>query len=87
MHHSKLLKVLERTLLKSVLPVLALNNEWSKWTVMLGRISAISFEERMTKEKKPRCIVCERQYDNYLLLLLHLELVHRVTSFSDAGPH
>lgn len=72
MHHSKIHRVIDRTLLKSVLPVLALNNEWSKWTVMLGRISAISFEERMTKEKRPKCIVCERQYDNYLLLLLHL---------------
>lgn len=72
LQHSKATKLIERTLLKSVLPVLALNNEWSKWTVILGRISAICFEKRQTKEKKPKCIVCDRQYDNYLLLLLHL---------------
>ena len=79
LQHSKTSRLIERALLRSVLPVLALSNEWSKWAVMLGRISAISFEKRQTKEKKPKCIVCDKQHDNYLLLLLHLELMHKVT--------
>jgi hypothetical protein len=75
---SKISKTLERTLLKSLLPSIITNTDWQKWINLLGRATSVTFEKRQTKEKKPKCIVCAQPYDNYLLLVFHLELIHKV---------
>jgi hypothetical protein len=67
-------------MLKSLLPSVCANNEWNRWITQLGRISTIVSEKKQTKDKKAKCIECDRAYDNFLLYILHLELVHKVFS-------
>jgi uncharacterized protein YqhQ len=40
------------------------------------------FEKSNRKEKKPKCIACALCFENYLLLVLHLELIHKVTHYT-----
>jgi hypothetical protein len=78
MQQSKASKAIERTLLKSLLPSIVSNAEWQKWVGLLGRAAVVVFDKAHKKEKKPKCVVCAQPYENYLLLVLHLELTHKV---------
>lgn len=71
-------KTADRLLLKCLLPAIASNPDWQRWVCLLGRASAVTFDKQGRKEKKAKCVSCSLPFDNYLLLVLHLELGHRV---------
>jgi hypothetical protein len=71
-------KTTDRILLKCLLPAVASNPDWQRWVCLLGRASAVTFDKQQRREKKPKCPACSLPFDNYFLLVLHLELAHRV---------
>ena len=67
--------LLERSLLRSILPFINTHDQWATPLRWLGRIIAVAHhaqDHTSQKEKKPRCVGCGRPYDNYLLYVLHL---------------
>lgn len=50
--------LLERTVLKSILPVVESLDEWTSPILLLGRIVAVTYEHKEVKERKPKCIKC-----------------------------
>lgn len=71
-------QIMEKALLKAILPFVASPQEHKSPFLLLGRISAVSFNHKSSKEKKPKCTVCGAVYENYLLFVLHIELMHSV---------
>ena len=60
------------------------NREWIKWLsyigksmIDIGKMSYVSFNNN-SKQKKPRCVICSRQFDNYLIFILHIQIIHEV---------
>ena len=74
---AKITKILEKSVLKSILPLLHTNRDWIKWISYLGKMNNISFGNQQ-KEKKGKCSACNRIFDNYFLLIVHLEVIHQV---------
>jgi hypothetical protein len=69
---------MEKALLKAILPFVAAPQDHKSPFLLLGRVSAITFNQKSNKEKKPKCRVCGAVYENYLLFVLHIELIHSV---------
>jgi hypothetical protein len=70
--------VVERAVLESILPYVSGGDTWAEPLLLLGRVSSVIYQNHTGKEKKPKCQTCGAIYDNFLLLVLHIELVHRV---------
>ena len=73
--------LLERSLLRSILPFINTHDQWATPLRWLGRIIAVAHhcdDHISAKEKKPKCVGCGQTYENYLLYVLHLELIHKV---------
>lgn len=70
--------LMEKAVLKGLLPLVAAGQDSKSPLLMLGRVSAVCFSHKTAKERKPKCTVCGTVYDNYLLFVFHLELMHQV---------
>jgi len=46
---SKNIKIIEKSLLKSIVPYLTINSDWAKGFVEIGRISTISYAGKLAK--------------------------------------
>ena len=74
--------ILEKAILKSILPYVGNGEDWASNILYLGRVNFVAFENKPEKkEKKPKCMLCGTPYDNYLLYVLHIELIHKVEYF------
>jgi len=63
---------MERALLKNIASFVVVNKEWAKSLSLLVRVGYVNVNSKQGKEKRPKCPVCGRMYDNLLLFVVHL---------------